>query len=249
MTAITRSSAAIAVLLLGLALLVACGDDDEGNGGGGNGGAETASAAALNPDDFVTEVDNPYFPLSPGKKLVYEGEEDDAETGETIRLGVESTVLEGTESVAGIEATVVQVMDFEDGELVESTLDYYAQHKDGTVYYLGERVDDFEDGEVVGHGGQWLTGENGAQAGIFMPADPQVGEEFEQERAPGVAEDRSKVIAIDENMETPAGSFVGCIQTEDLDPISGATENKWYCPDVGLVREEGADSSLELVSM
>jgi hypothetical protein len=242
------STVLLATLALGLVLLVACGDDDEGDGGG-NGGEDSATAATLNPDDFEATVDNRFVPLRPGTSHAYEGEEEDPDTGETLELRVESTVLEETDTVAGIEVTVVQVMDFEDGELVESTLDYYAQHEDGTVYYLGERVDDYEDGEVVGHGGQWLTGEGDAQGGIFMPADPKVGNEFEQERAPGVAEDRSKVIAADESVETPAGSFCGCVKTEDFDPIGGATESKFYCPDVGLVREEGADSFLELVSM
>ena len=80
---------------------------------------------------------------------------------------------------------------------------------------MGERVDHYAGGEVVGHGGQWVTGEGDAQAGIFMPADPQVGDEFEQERAPGVAEDQSEILAVDESVETPAGSFSGCIKTED----------------------------------
>jgi hypothetical protein len=249
MTAVTRCSAAIAVLVFGLALLVACGDDDKGDGGDGGDVVETTAPAKLNPEDFQATVDNRFFPLEPGTTLVYEGEENDPDTGETVELRVESKVLEETDTIDGIEVRAVQVMDFEDGELVESTLDYYAQNKDGTVYYLGERVDDYEDGEVVGHGGQWVAGEGDAQAGIFMPANPQAGDEFEQENAPGVAEDTSKVVAVDESIETPAGSFTGCIKTEDFDPIGGGTETKLYCPDVGLVREEGADSFLELVSM
>lgn len=236
-----RSVVLVLVLAIWLALLVACGGDDEVDGGGGNGGGETATAAALDRADFGATVDNRFFSLNPGTSLVYEGEEDGAE------IHVESTVLEETDTVAGIEVTVVQVMDFEDGELVESTLDYYAQHKDGTVYYLGERVDDYEGGEVVGHGGQWLAGEGDNLPGIFMPAEPKEGDEFEQERAPGVAEDRSTIVAVDETLETPAGSFSGCIKTEDLDPLSGHTEFKFYCPDVGLVREESGETFLDLV--
>jgi hypothetical protein len=237
-----RMSGLVFGTALGVMILLAgCGGDDEGDGGGGGNGV-TETAATLNPDDFQATVDNQFFPLVPGTKLVYEGMEEDAE------LRVESTVLEETDTIAGIEVTVVEVMDFEDGELVESTKDYYAQHTDGTVYYMGERVDDYEDGQVVGHGGQWITGEEGAHAGIFMPADPQVGDEFEQERAPGVAEDRSEIIAVDESVETPAGSFTGCIRTEDFDPIGGATENKLYCPEVGLVREEAEAVFLDLVS-
>jgi hypothetical protein len=250
MTAIARCLAAIAVLVLGLALLVACGNDDEGDGGDGGDGDvdETTATATLNPGDFQATVDNSFFPLRPGTTQVYEGEETDPDTGETIELRVQSKVLEETDTVAGVEVTVAEVKDFEHGELVESTLDYYAQHKDGTVYYFGELVDEYEGGEVVAHTGQWLAGEGDNQAGIFMPAEPQVGDEFEQERAPGIAEDQSKVIAADESVETPAGSFSGCIKTEDYAALDDTTEFKFYCPDVGLVREEPPDGFFELIS-
>jgi hypothetical protein len=235
MTRVGQGWVAVTALVLGLAVLGACGGGDE------DGGGEQPSPATLNPDDFQATVDNRFFPLEPGTALVYEGEED----GAAIR--VESTVLEETDTIAGIEVRIVEVKDFEDGELVESTRDYYAQHRDGTVYYMGERVDDYEGGEVAGHGGQWLAGEGDNQAGVFMPADPKVGDEFEQERAPGIAEDRSKVVAVDERVETPAGSFSGCIKTEDLDPLSDHKELKFYCPDVGLVREESGGTFLDLV--
>ncbi len=229
---------ALAVLVVGALLLAACGD----------GGGEKTPASALDPADFQALVDNPLFPLSSLGTQVYEGEEVDPDTGETIKTRVEATLLPETDTVAGIEVTVVDVKDFEDGELVESTLDYYAQHKDGSVWYLGERVDEYEGGEIVGHKGQWLTGEGDNQAGVFMPADPQVGDEFEQERAPGVAEDRSKIVAVDQTVTTPAGTFSGCIRTEDFAPLDDITEFKYYCPHVGLVREELQDGFIDLIS-
>jgi hypothetical protein len=225
--------------------MTACGSDEDG--GNGDGG-EQPSAAAINPTDFQATVDNPFFPLVPGTITIHEGEEGDAEAAGVIQIRVESTVLAETETVAGVEVTVVEVREFEDGELVESTLDYYSQHKDGTVYYMGERVDDYEDGQLVGHSGQWLAGEGENQAGIFMPADPQVGDEFEQERAPGVAEDRSTIVAVGESVTVPAGTFEDCIKTEDFAPLDNATEFKFYCPDIGLVREEGEDAFLDLTS-
>ncbi|HEV8574690.1 MAG TPA: hypothetical protein VGR43_08280 [Dehalococcoidia bacterium] len=223
-------------VLIGAVALIACGDD----GGGGQ--------SPLDPGDFQAAVDNPLFPLEPGKAQVYEGEESDPDTGETVDIRVESSVLSETETIAGIEAIVVEVRDLEGGELVEMTRDYYAQDKDGTVYYFGEKVDDYEDGEVVGHGGQWTAGEGGAQAGIFMPADPKVGDEFEQERAPGVAEDVSKVVEVDQTVTTAAGTFSNCIKTEDRDPLSDVTEFKFYCPGEGLVREEFEDGFIELTN-
>jgi hypothetical protein len=228
----------LGVLVAGAALLAACG----------GGGADQSPLTSIDPADFQAELNNPFFPLTSAEIQVYEGEELDPETGETIEIRIESTVLPETDVVAGIEVTVVEAKDFEDGELVESTLDYYAQHKDGTVYYLGEVVDEYEDGEVVGHGGQWLAGEGDNQPGIFMPADVRVGVEFEQERAPGVAEDRSKVVAVDQAVTTPAGAFSSCIKTEDFDPLGDVTEFKYYCSGVGLVREETPDGSVDLIS-
>jgi hypothetical protein len=219
-------------------LLAGCGDED----------GEPLATPALNPADFQATVDNSLFPLSSLGPKVFEGEERDPETGEVIETRLESIVLGKTDTVAGVEVTVVEEKEYEDGELVESTLDYYAQHKDGTVYYLGERVDDYEKGKVVGHEGQWLAGEGENQPGVFMPAEPQVGDEFEQERAPGVAEDRSKVVAVDETVSTPAGNFTGCIKTEDFDPLGNVTEFKFYCPGIGVVREEFPGGHLDLIS-
>jgi hypothetical protein len=236
-------------LALGSVLLGACS-----GGGGKKTPAPAASpteegtpATGLNPADFQASVDNPFFPLSSLGLTVFEGQEP-TDAGEVVQVRLETTVLPDTDVVAGIEVTVVEDKAFEDGELVESTLDYYAQHKDGAVYYLGERVDEYENGEVVSHTGQWLAGEGDNQPGIFMPAEPKLGDEFEQERAPGLAEDRSKVIAVDQSVTTPAGTFTGCIKTEDFDPLGNLTEFKYYCPNVGFVREDVEDGQIDLIS-
>ena len=225
---------------LGVVVLGACG-------GGGEDAAQT-TPAAINPADFQATIDNPLFPLSSLAPKVFEGEEPDPDTGELIQTRLESTVLPDTDTVAGVEVLVLEEKDYENGELVERTLDYFAQHKDGSVWYFGERVDGYEGGKVVGHEGQWLAGEGDNQPGIYMPAQPSVGMTFEQEKAPGVAEDRSKVVATDQTVTTPAGAFSGCIKTEDFSPLDNMAEQKFYCPDVGLVREEPPGGHLDLVS-
>jgi hypothetical protein len=193
-------------------------------------------------------VTNPFFPLASLRSTVLEGEEVDPESGDPIQTRVELTVLPETTTVAGVEVTVAEVKEYEDGELVERTLDYYAQDPDGTVYYLGEHVDMYEAGTVVGHQGTWLAGEGDNQPGIYMPTDPEVGQVFEQERAPGVAEDRSTVLAVEQTIVTPAGELSGCLHVEDLAPIEGGTGEKYYCPGVGIARETFAGGSLELVA-
>ncbi len=200
------------------------------------------------PEDLSSTVDNPLFPLTPGSSRRYEGQEVDPETGETVALSVREHVSPVPDAVAGAPVTTLQVQEFEDGQLTETTSDYHAQGPDGTVYYLSEDVNMYEDGQFVGHEGAWLAGEGTNRAGEFMPADPIVGQRFEQEQAPGIAEDVSTVVAVDLTLETPVGTFAGCIKTQDLNPLSQAIEHKHYCPEVGLVREEDADGFLDLVS-
>ena len=163
----------------------------------GRGVAQDATPA-LDPGAFSPTVTNPYFPLASVTSRTFEGDFTDAETGETVHERVEERVLPETTTVAGIEVTVVEVREYADDEIIEHTLDYYAQHEDGTVYYFGEDVDTYENGEVAGHGGSWRAGEGENEPGVFMPADPEMGMTFEQERAPGVAEDTSTIVAVDQ---------------------------------------------------
>ncbi len=231
-------------LLLALAAAgIACGGGDSAEK------TPTGTPAAMDPADFSTTIDNPLYPLAPGSAWVYEGAEVDPETGETFTTRVEVTALSETDTVAGVEVLVVKDEAFEDGEMIESTLDYYAQHKDGSVYYFGERVDNYENGEVVNHDGSWLAGEGDNLPGIAMPGgDVSVGAVFEQEKAPGIAEDRSTVLSVGETVTVPAGTFRDCIKTKDENPLDGATENKFFCPGAGFVREEFEEGDLSLVS-
>jgi hypothetical protein len=202
----------------------------------------------LNPADFSATIDNPLFPLSSLGPKVFEGDETDPDTGETVHARIEHTVLPETVTVAGIEVTVLQDKEYADGEIIEIALDHFAQHRDGSVWYLGELVDIYEDGEVVSHEGQWLTGEGQNQAGIYMPAEPAVGQAFNQENAPGIAEDRFEVIALDQTVTVPAGTFTGCLKTEDSSPLDDTREFKYYCPGLALVREEPSDGTVDLIS-
>lgn len=245
---------------IGIALLVAlmvaasmaCSDGDSPTDSPSNTAepSGTGSAAGVDPADFSAQIDNPLFPLSSYSKLVYEGEEIDPKTDETITSRVEMTVLPDTEVVGGVEVLVVRDEAFEDDELVESTLDYYAQHKDGSVYYFGERVNNYENGELKDHNGTWLAGEDNAEPGIIMPPAPAVGDVFEQEKAPGIAEDRMTVLSVTGSVTVPAGSFTDCVKTEDVNPLdgTGAIEYKFYCPEVGFVLEEFEGGNLELIS-
>ncbi len=201
----------------------------------------------MSPADCSAEVDNRFVPLSSVKLSIFRGSERSEATEAMVETRVEQRVQEKTATIAGFPVRVVRVMDFEEGVLVEQTLDYYTQCSDGSVWYVGEKVDDIEHGKIVGHEGQWQAGKGGANPGLFMPAEPKEGDTFQQERAPGIAEDRSTVLAVDVETRTPAARFRDCIRTKDFAPLNKITEFKVYCPDVGLVREELTSGSSQLV--
>ena len=203
----------------------------------------------INPEDFVEEIDNPYFPLVPGTTFVYEGGSE--EEGTNIREEV--FVTNETKVILGVTTTVVQDTEYEDGELVEETFDWYAQDNEGNVWYFGEDSTEYEDGEPVSTEGSWEAGVNGAQPGIVMPGDPQVGDIYYQEFSPGEAEDQAEVLSLSETLNISYGSFENCLKTREFTTLEpGSEENKYYAPGVGLLLEEeviGGDERLELVEI
>ncbi len=186
----------------------------------------------IDPGEFVSSVDNPYFPLQPGTTFSYSAEtEDGTETGEVL-------VTSETRVVLGVTTIVVRDRVFLEGELIEETFDWYAQDTDGNVWYFGEDSREYEGGQLVSTEGSWEAGVDEAKPGIIMLADPTVGEEYRQEYAPGVAEDMGRVLGLDESAVVPFGSFTGCLKTEDFTPLEpGVREHKFYCPGIGLVLE------------
>jgi hypothetical protein len=231
-----RTATALALLGLGVTA-AACG------GGAGTAASQdaqrvhaTQTPPGIDPSQFSPTVDNPLFPVSKLRFTRMRGVERDPESGRRITITARTRRLP-TSTVAGVAVTVVQDDEFENGRLVEHTFDYYAQDQAGNVWYFGERIDNYENGRVSGHEGQWLAGRRGAKPGLFMPAHPAVGRTFQQENAPGVAEDRSTVVAVGIRMRTPARTFHGCIKVRDFSPIDRATEFKFYCPGVGIARE------------
>jgi hypothetical protein len=206
----------------------------------------TVARQAVDPADFSNTVTNPLLPLSLLGPKIFLGEEEDDE-GDKIETRLESRVLNETTIVAGVRVLILEERAYEDGELVEVARDYFAQHKNGDVYYFGERVDNYEDGKLKDHAGQWLAGENGAQPGIFMPAAPKVGETLSLELAPGIAEDKATVLSLTDSVKVPAGTYSNCLKTRDFTPLEPDVEEfKWYCPGAGLVKETGDGSLLEL---
>ncbi len=193
----------------------------------------------INPSDFTSNVSNQYFRLTPGKKMVYE-----AETAEGSER-TETYVTHETKAVMDVEAIIVWDRVWLDGELIEETKDWYAQDKEGTVWYFGEDSAEVINGIIVSRAGSWEAGVDGAKPGIIMKANPTIGETYQQEYYEGHAEDRADVLAVDESVTTPFGTFDNCVKTLDytlLEP--DVQEHKYYCPGVGgVVLERNVKSS------
>jgi hypothetical protein len=248
--------AAVSVLAAALGV-AACGSSDKGSSSAG----ASASAARsdlpqgsqpvkLDPANFTTKIDHPYWPMKPGSRWIYH--ELDSEGGDR-RVVV--TVTNKTKKIAnGIEAAVVhdKVMEAKSGTLVEDTLDWYAQDRDGNIWYLGENTKEYENGKFKTSEGSFEAGVDGAQPGIALPAQTRKGLTYRQEYYKGHAEDNGEIFSVGEQAEVPAGHYKGVVMTKDTTPIEPKVlEFKFYAPGVGPVLELGASGGsdrAELVS-
>ena len=149
--------------------------------------------------------------MAPGSRWVYRETDADGAAQQ-----VEVTVTGETKEILGIPATVVHDLVTEDGQTVEDTLDWYAQDASGNLWYLGEDTKEYENGEVVSTEGSWEAGVDGAQPGIILPADPQVGMAYRQEYYAGQAEDAAEILSLDEHVEVPFGTFDDVLETRRL---------------------------------
>jgi hypothetical protein len=191
-------------------------------------------AVKLDPANFTTRVDNPYWPMRPGSRWVYH----EAEGGSTLR--VEVSVTDKTREVAGVKARVIHDAVTKNGRLVEDTHDWYAQDRAGNIWYLGEDTKEFENGKVTTTAGSWEAGLDGAQAGVIVPANPRVGTSYRQEYYPGQAEDAARVLSLDEQAEVPFGHFTGALLTKDYTRLQPKMlEYKLYARGVGPVMTVG----------
>lgn len=201
----------------------------------------------INPDDFVSEIDNKFFTLIPGTKFTYESKTEDGTENNEVYITNETKV------VTGIKTTKVWDRVWIDGDLAEETFDLYAQDKSGNVWYFGEDSTEYESGKVISKKGSWEAGVDGAKPGIIMHAQPEIGQPYKQEYYKGIAEDMGQVVGIKETVNVPFGVFDSCIKTKDWDSLAqGKIEFKFYCAQVGglaLETDQDGSSRSELVDL
>lgn len=231
-----------AVVVVAGFLATGCGDD-----GASSSSTSSTSAAArssqldlprgddpveVDPSQFSADIDHPYWPMTPGTQWIYrEIDEEGTEVEVVVTVSTETRQIAN-----GVTARVVRDTVTEDGELIEDTLDWYAQDVTGTVWYLGEDTAEFEDGELVSTAGSFEAGVDGALPGVIMPGDPVAGMRYRQEYYAGEAEDNGEILSTEEQAEVPAGFYDDVILTKDTITIEpDVLEYKLYARDIGPV--------------
>jgi hypothetical protein len=202
----------------------------------------------LDPADFTTTIDNPYFPLPVGRTLVYQGVKDGQSQTDTV------TVTDRTKVVAeGITARVVTDVAKHDGTLLEKTSDWYAQDDHGNVWYVGEDTAAYLPGGKVDTSGSWEAGVHDAEPGIVMEAKPQIPDAYRQEFLAGQAEDTAWVVGLGETVTVPYGKIRNVLTTLEATALEpGAYDQKVYGPGIGIVSEQsltGPNETSQLVSV
>jgi hypothetical protein len=216
---------------------------------------EPRPAPKYDPSKFTPRVDNAWYPLKPGIAYIYRGTEGARRARDVLR------VTDRVATIAGARCRVVKDKVYLNGRLEERTTDYYTQDEDGNVWYFGEDTAELdEDGNVISREGTWRTGRNGAEAGIFMEANPQVGHTFQQEFLRHHAEDHYRVLSLRAEVRVPYGHFGrnklrrNVELTKEWTPLEPELrDHKYYVRGIGQVKEATARGrpieSLELVKV
>jgi hypothetical protein len=182
-----------------------------------------------------TEITNPLFPIALQSSELLVG------TVEKKAFRTEVTVLPWTQVIEWegrqIETVVSQYNAFLDGRIEEIAYDLYAQADDGSVWYFGENVFNFADGSIADTGGTWHAGIDGPAA-MIMPADPQVGDVYRTENAPGFVFEEVTVSSVSETLDGPLGPIDGGMLASELH-MDGATEDKVFAPGYGEFNTSG----------
>ncbi len=176
-----------------------------------------------------TEITNPLFPISRQASVLMLGQVGGLPFRTEVTLLPETRVIEWEGQ--RVEVAVSQYSAYLDGKITEVAIDLYAQADDGSVWYFGEDVFDFRDGAIVVTEGTWLAGRDGPAA-MIMPGNPQVGDVYRPENAPGFVFEQVTVSAIGQSLDGPLGPIAGGMISDELH-ADGTHEQKIFAPGYG----------------
>ena len=200
----------------------------------------------INPADFVLRVTNPYLPLKPGTTLIYEGVMKNGTTPQVDSF----SVTHRRKTVMGVTCTVVRDTVTSRGRPVERTFDWFAQDRQGTVWYMGEETQELKHG----HFGKMIdsgpAGVDGAQPGVMMEAHPRPDDTYWQFHWPGHALDYARVLGGSGSLSLPYGTFRQTLLTQEQSPLEpGVRDQKWSVRGIGYVKEQAASGSKEQIEL
>ena len=199
----------------------------------------------LDPANFVKVIDNPYYPLPVGRVLVYEGVRDGRTQLDTV------TVTDRTKVIEGITATTItDVAKTPKGKLLEKTKDWYAQDKQGNVWYMGEDTAAYLPNGQVDTSGSWMAGVNDGEPGIIMEANPQIPDAYRQEYLKGEAEDTAWITGRRGSLTVPYGTVhhvLTSLEHTALEP--DVVDLKIYAPGLGIVMERALAGGQEVARL
>jgi len=202
----------------------------------------------INPADFTVRIDNPFFPLPPGITFIYRGRKELSKERDVFAVTDRTIVIDG------VTCRVVHDRVFMRGILQENTFDYFAQDRDGNVWYFGEDTEELDKkGNVVSTEGTWRAGVNGARPGVIMEAHPQINDHYFQELAAPLAQDEATVLSLHETASVPLSKFRNCLLTKEFTQLEpGNVEHKFYARGIGFVLSvvvKGGKERLALVNI
>jgi hypothetical protein len=187
----------------------------------------------LDPANFVSVIDNPYYPLPVGRVLVYKGTRDGVKQIDRVTVTDQTKVLEGITATA-----VTDIAKQPDGTLLEKTTDWFAQDKQGVVWYLGEATKAYNADGTVDTSGSWQAGVNDGEPGIIMEANPQVPDAYRQEFLAGEAEDTAWTVQRGGSVTVPYGTVHHVLTSLEATVVEpGSYDQKIYAPGLGIVTE------------
>ncbi len=192
------------------------------------------------------EITNPYLPLANLKQDILEGMEGGKKfrVERTAKPDLHKAFKIGDKS---IETLAFEDRAYEDGQLVEVAMDYFAQDDNGAVYYFGEDVDEYENGKIIGHAGAWLFGKDTPAPGVLFPAQLKMNDKWRSEDVSNDISEIDELVSILEKVVTPAGTYENCAKVKEY-LADGTIEYKYYAKGIGVVREQPEDGDTFLVA-
>ena len=200
----------------------------------------------VDPKHFVSNINNPYFPLKPGTTFIYTGK-----TAGGVQKDVFS-VTHNTKVILGVTCVEVHDAVYINEALSEDTLDWFAQDQEGNVWYFGENTHELTNGLISTIAGTFTAGINNDKPGIVMKAHPAIGDFYRQEFSLNNAEDLAETVSLTDTVTVPAGSFHSCLKSQETTPLEiGLLEYKFYAPGIGnvLTIDAHTGEKTELVSI